>query len=48
MIDLTALLGFSVLMFRNAGNVWIETSLTEDWTLEKQNKEGELISFQFH
>lgn len=27
-------------VFRKSGNVWIETSLTDDWTLEQQNKEG--------
>ena len=36
--------GFSMVMFRRSVNVWIETSLTEDWTLERQNREGESIS----
>lgn len=31
-------------LFRKFCNVWIETSLTDDWTLEQQNKEGELLS----
>jgi hypothetical protein len=31
-------------VFRRAGNLWIETSLTHDWSLEQQNKEGELFS----
>jgi glycerol-3-phosphate O-acyltransferase len=30
-------------VFRKSGNMWIETSLTDDWTLEQQNKEGESI-----
>jgi len=31
-------------VFRKSGNIWIETSLTDDWTLEQQNSEGEFIS----
>ncbi len=33
-----------VKVFRRFCNVWIETTLTDDWTLEQQNKEGELLS----
>lgn len=36
--------GFGVLVYRKAGKVWVETTLTEDWTLERQNIEGELFS----
>lgn len=32
--------GLSVQVFRRSGNLWIETSLTDSWTLERQNKEG--------
>ena len=39
--------GLSAQIFRLSGNVWIETTLTDDWTLEKQNKEGEQISSHF-
>jgi hypothetical protein len=39
--------GLLAQIFRLSGNVWIETSLTDDWTLEKQNKEGEQISSHF-
>ncbi len=46
--DLESLFGMPALVFRRSGNVWVETSLTEDWTLEEQNKEGEQISFHFH
>jgi len=35
--------GFSMVMFRRSVNVWIETSLTANWTLEQQNREGGLI-----
>jgi hypothetical protein len=36
--------GLGVLVYRKSGKVWIETSLTNDWTLEQQNSEGESIS----
>jgi hypothetical protein len=39
--------GVSVKIFRRSGNVLVETSLTSDWTLESQNKEGEQISAHF-
>jgi hypothetical protein len=35
--------GVSAQIFRRSGDVWIETTLTEDWTLEQQNKIGEEI-----
>jgi len=37
-------LGLFAEVFRKSGNVWIETSLTNDWTLQQQNLEGEEIS----
>jgi hypothetical protein len=33
-----------VQILRRSGSVWISTTLTKDWTLEHQNKEGELFS----
>ncbi len=33
--------GLSAQVFRKSGNLWIETSLTDNWTLDKQNKIGE-------
>jgi hypothetical protein len=36
--------GLSMMIRRRSGNVWIETSLTADWTLERQNREGKLVS----
>jgi hypothetical protein len=41
--DLKELFGLTAEVFRKSGNVWIETSLTDDWTLEQQNNEGELL-----
>ncbi|MEI9935044.1 MAG: hypothetical protein WDM71_09405 [Ferruginibacter sp.] len=45
--DFKKQIGIMVEVFRRSGNVWIETSLTDDWTLEQQNKEGEQISSHF-
>jgi hypothetical protein len=36
--------GLSVQVFRKSGNLWIETSLTDSWTLQQQNLEGEQMS----
>lgn len=42
--DFEAMFGLSMMISRRSGNVWIGTSLTADWTLERQNGEGESIS----
>lgn len=42
--DFRTILDLPIQVFRRAGNLWIETSLTHDWTLDQQNKEGELFS----
>jgi hypothetical protein len=39
--------GVSIKVFRRSGNVLVETTLTSDWTLEQQNKEGEQMSAHF-
>lgn len=36
--------GVKAEVLRKSGKVWIETSLTSDWTLQQQNLEGEEIS----
>ena len=36
--------GLSVQVFRKSGPLWIETSLTDSWTLLQQNYEGEQLS----
>jgi hypothetical protein len=36
--------GLNVKVYRKFCNVWIETTLTNDWTLEQQNREGKLLS----
>ena len=36
--------GLSVQVFRRSGKAWLETTLTDGWSLEKQNNEGEDLS----
>lgn len=32
--------GLNVQVFRMSGNLWMQTSATDDWTLDKQNRKG--------
>lgn len=36
--------GISIQVLRKVGNVWMETAHTDSWSLEQQNRQGELIS----
>ena len=36
--------GLSVQVFRKSGNAWLETTVTDNWSLEKQNIQGEELS----
>jgi len=36
--------GLATQIFRKSGRVWLETTVTDQWSLEKQNKEGEELS----
>jgi hypothetical protein len=36
--------GLRVQVFRKSGQVWLETTVTDGWTLEKQNSQGESLS----
>ena len=36
--------GLFVQVFRQSGKVWLETTMTDDWTLAEQNKQGEELS----
>ena len=38
--------GLSVQVFRKSGNAWLETSVTDNWTLEQQNNQGEELSIR--
>ena len=33
-------------VYRKPGNVWLEATITDSWTLEEQNKQGEMLSVQ--
>lgn len=32
--------GIHVQVFRKSGNIWLETTVTDDWTLSKQDRKG--------
>ena len=34
----------AVQVFRKSGNLWLETTMTDDWTLQQQNNHGREIS----
>jgi len=36
--------GLSVQVFRKSGKLWLETTVTDGWTLEEQNVQGEALS----
>lgn len=36
--------GISIKVYRNSWRVWLETTVTECWTLEEQNRQGEALS----
>jgi len=42
--DFWEIFGLSIKLFRKSGTLWIETTLTDNWSLEKQNEEGAFMS----
>ncbi len=36
--------GLSVQVFRKSGKVWLETTVTDGWSLAEQNRQGEALS----
>lgn len=36
--------GLAVQVFRKSGNLWLETTMTDNWTLQQQNNHGKEIS----
>lgn len=36
--------GLGVQVLRKSGNVWLETTVTDGWTLDEQNRQGESLS----
>jgi hypothetical protein len=41
---LTEQFGLESQVYRRAGNIWIETNITDMWTLEHQNEQGRQLS----
>jgi hypothetical protein len=39
--------GLGVQVLRKSGNMWLETSVTSDWTLKEQNGQGENLNGYF-
>ena len=40
-------LGLHIQVFRRSGNIWLETTVTDEWTLSFQNEQGKELSEQF-
>ncbi len=40
--------GLGVQLFRKSGKAWLETTLTDSWTLAEQNRQGEELSKNYH
>jgi hypothetical protein len=40
--------GMCLQVYRKSGNTWLETSLTERWSLREQNRQGEVLSGLHH
>ena len=40
--------GLYVQVFRKSGKIWLETTATDNWTLEQQNGEGKSLSEQLN
>ncbi|MCB9187380.1 MAG: hypothetical protein H6601_11640 [Flavobacteriales bacterium] len=36
--------GISAQVFRKSGDIWLETSATDHWTLKEQNEQGEFMA----
>jgi len=39
--------GLLVQVFRKSGKLWLETTMTDNWTLKQQNEHGEEIAIAF-
>ena len=39
--------GLGVQVFRRSGKAWLETTVTDGWTLKEQNQQGEALSKPF-
>lgn len=35
--------GLNIQVFRKSGNIWLETTATDNWTLQQQNEQGKFL-----
>jgi hypothetical protein len=42
------LFNLNIQVFRKSGKSWLETTITDNWTLNKQNEEGEELSKMYN
>lgn len=42
--DLNETYGLNAQVFRKSGNIWLETTMTDGWTLKQQNDHGRELS----
>jgi hypothetical protein len=42
--NLAKIFTLSVQVFRKSGNTWLQTTMTDNWTLQRQNEHGKEIS----
>jgi hypothetical protein len=42
----TEIYGLYTQVFRKSGNIWLVTTITDNWTLNEQNQQGEIITKQ--
>lgn len=42
----TDIYGLYTQVFRKSGNIWLVTTITDNWTLNEQNQQGEIITKQ--
>ncbi len=42
------LFNLNIQVFRKSGKSWLETTVTDSWTLNKQNEEGEELSSMYN
>jgi len=44
----TRIYGLNTQVLRKSGKIWLETTVTDAWTLEEQNHQGEALSKNIH
>ena len=46
--EFSEIYGLTTQVFRKSGNIWLVTTVTDKWTLEEQNNQGEIITRQMN